>query len=244
MDYQKQAAERIILAVDSSDVDKAQELVSLARAVGATSVKLGLELQTASSWRVCSELAKEYDLDWTADAKLNDIPNTVDKAVANICSLDHPPTAITIHTNSGMETMRRAQAQAGLVKMLGVTVLTSTDDSESRYIYRRGSARQVKKLANLAAQAGLAGLVCSPQEVRKLKARRSTADMFTMIPGIRPAGADTQDQARVATPTMAINDGADLLVIGRPITQADNPKQAFESIASEIAQALANQDLF
>ena len=228
------ARERIILAVDTSYKTEAERLMGIAKEAGARFVKLGLELSSATSWRYCSELATKYDLDWVADAKLDDIPNTVAGAVNNIVSLDHPPFGITMHTTAGKDSMRLAQDEAGEIKMLGVTVLTSIDDSEVWDIYGNSPNETVHRLALNAYIAGLKGIVCSPLEVGAIKADKDLKDLFAMIPGTRSLSADKQDQSRVVTPADAIRDGADLLVIGRQITKASNPAEAYESIVAEI----------
>ncbi|MET0779354.1 MAG: orotidine 5'-phosphate decarboxylase / HUMPS family protein, partial [Candidatus Saccharimonadales bacterium] len=169
--------------------------------------------------------------------------------VNNIAGLAHPPFGITIHTTVGHEAMEKAQQVAGNVKMLGVTVLTSISDkgcyamygpefdpaqppsAEEMATFRRST---VVRRARSAAQAGLAGFVSSPLEVGRIKSDPATQGMFAMIPGTRSAGADRGDQSRVATPGAAIQDGADLLVIGRQITQAENPAAAYEALVAEI----------
>ncbi len=243
------ARERIILSVDTSKRLDAERLVAVAQKAGASWVKLGLELQTAESWGFCSELAKRHRLDWVADAKLDDIPNTVVGAVRNIANLPHPPVGITMHTSAGHEAMAAAQKAAGTIKMLGVTVLTSISDRECYDMLgpksdpdhpptaeEMAAFRQaiVMQRARAAARSGLAGIVCSPLEVGAIKSDAETRNLFAMIPGTRSAGVAHNDQARVATPGAAIQDGADLLVIGRQITQADNPALAFEALVAEI----------
>jgi len=229
------AAERIILAVDTSSTGEAERLVRVAQEAGAQFVKLGLEISSATSWRFCSELAGNYGLDWVADAKLDDIPNTVVGAVKNIKGLDHPPFGITMHTTAGIEAMRAAQEEAEEIKMLGVTVLTSISDEECERILFGVPARQkVIELAEAAASAGLKGIVSSPKEVGMIKSIDATKNLFAMIPGTRSTTADVQDQARVGTPAAAIGDGADLLVIGRQVTKAENPAHAFSELVQEI----------
>jgi len=232
------ARERIILAIDTSREKDAERLARIARDAGARFVKLGLELSSATSWQYCSELAANHGLDWVADAKLNDIPNTVVNAVKNIKGLDHPPFGITMHTTSGIEAMRAAQEEAGLIKMLGVTVLTSIKDDEVLNLYHVPVRQEVQELANNAVRAGLQGIVSSPLEVGMIKNNPDTRGLFTMIPGTRSPNADVQDQARVGTPEAAIRDGADLLVIGRQITQAEDPTQAYEQLVAEIEGAI------
>jgi len=253
------AEQRIILAVDTSDKLAADRLVGIAADSGASLVKLGLQLQTATSPEFCSRLAARNGLGWVFDLKLKDIPHTVVEAVKNIRGLAHPPVGITMHTTAMSEAMAAAQQAAGPeIRMLGVTVLTSLTDRQcfedafgpieeprspeeeaeqalEMATYRRGL---VMRRARAAAAAGLAGVVASPLEVGDIKADPLTQGLFAMIPGIRPAGSDTHDQARPGTPGAAILAGADLLVVGRPITEAPNPALAYAQIVTEIQGAL------
>lgn len=232
------ANERIILAIDTSGIEEAERLMSLAKDIGSKFVKCGLELSSTIGWQGCSELAAEKNLEWVADAKLDDIPNTVAKTVRNIGSLDHAPFGITIHTTSGIEAMRVAQEEADSIKMLGVTVLTSITDEEARRLYRVPVRQKVIELAYDAVDAGIKGIVSSPLEVGLIKNKPKTSNLFAMIPGTRSSSADVQDQARVGTPSAAIRDGADLLVVGRQITQAENPTEAFEELIEEIKSSI------
>jgi orotidine-5'-phosphate decarboxylase len=232
------ARERIILSVDTSRKQDAERLVGMAQEAGARFVKLGLELQTAESWLYCARLAGRHGLDWVADAKLDDIPNTVAGAVRNIANLAHPPFGITMHTTAGQEAMRAAQQAAGDIKMLGVTVLTSIGDEESQRLFGAAANIKVPELAKSAVAAGLRGIVCSPLEVGAIKSDPTTAGLFAMIPGTRSQSAEHGDQARVGTPAAAIRDGADLLVVGRQITRAEDPALAYAALVAEIEGAL------
>ena len=230
-------SQRIILAIDASNEADAKDLIRLAKEAGAQFIKLGLELSSATSWQRCSELAQQAALEWVADAKLDDIPNTVKKTVANIKNLAHPPFAITIHTTAGIEAMRAAQAEAGDIKMFGVTILTSISDEESSRIFGAAARQKVMDLALMAAEAGLAGFVASPQELGRIKENSKTKHLLAMIPGTRSDSATKNDQARTATPAEAIKDGADLLVIGRQVTQAADPAKAYKELTDEIEGA-------
>ena len=232
------ARERIILAIDASRREDAERLAALAEQAGARFVKMGLELSSAESWSYCSRIAARHKLDWVADAKLDDIPTTVVGAVRNISRLALPPFGITMHTTAGMETMRAAQEAAGTVKMLGVTVLTSITDDEAQRLYGVPVRQKVMELSRAAAEAGLAGIVSSPLEVEMIKSDPHTQNLFAMIPGTRSASAAHGDQARVGTPAAAIRAGADLLVIGRQITHAENPARAYELLVAEIGAVL------
>ena len=232
------ARERIILSVDTSNEAQAEKLARVAQQSGARFIKMGLELSTARSWDYCAELAARHGLDWVADAKIDDIPKTVEAAVRNIAALSHPPFGITMHTTAGEQAMRAAQEAAGNIKMLGVTVLTSITDDEAERLFGAAADTKVPELARIAAAAGIGGIVCSPLEVGAIKGDPATAGLFAMIPGTRSENADHGDQARVTTPAAAIRDGADLLVIGRQITQAEDPALAYAQLVAEIEGAM------
>lgn len=238
--------ERIILAVDTSDPGRASRLVGVAKDAGAKYVKMGLQLGGAIGWPRCSELAAGSGVGWVADAKLCDIPKTVSETVKNFGRLDHPPFGITMHVTSGRESMRQAQKAADRIRMLGVTVLTSIPEAETGeifydlpddYDYGAGNPlteAKVAKLARIAVESGLEGLVCSPLEVGAVKADPETRHLFAMVPSTRSPGVSGHDQSRKATPAEAIRDGADLLVIGRQITEAADPASAYSNLVEEI----------
>lgn len=188
------------------------------------------------------------------DLKFHDIPNTVMGAVSAACTLPGM-RLLDVHTLGGLEMMRAAVAardnsklaKSERPKLLGITILTSMDDAALRKVGITGpTSKEVVKLARLALQAGLDGVVASPHEIRAIR-RACGKDFLIVVPGVRPeigGGAGrrskrkTDDQARVATPAQAIRDGADYLVIGRPITAAPDPQAAAHAILDEIASAL------
>ena len=188
------------------------------------------------------------------DLKFHDIPNTVAGAVSAAVGLPGV-RLLDVHTLGGLEMMRAAAkardesalAQAQRPKLLGITILTSMDNSSLRRVGISGTASsRAVKLAQLARQAGLDGVVASPHEVRAIR-RACGKDFLIVVPGIRPAAGKRSggpgkrkkdDQARVATPAEAIRAGADYLVIGRPITAAGDPEAAARAILEEIASAL------
>lgn len=189
------------------------------------------------------------------DLKYHDIPSTVSGAVSAACTLSGV-RLLNIHALGGREMMRAAAAardstnlpKAQCPKILAVTVLTSMDNAALGEVGIIGPAsRRVVKLARLAQEAGLDGVVASPQEVRAIR-RACGKDFLIVVPGVRPVVGGgpmrgkrqkTDDQARVATPTDAIRDGADYLVIGRPITRAPDPESAARAIVEEIKAALS-----
>jgi orotidine-5'-phosphate decarboxylase len=168
------------------------------------------------------------------DLKLHDIPNTVAKAVEALAPLD--PAILTVHAAGGIEMMRAARAAAPRrTRVVGVTVLTSLDQGDLAAAGTAGSpAEQVARLAALAREAGIDGIVCSGEEVAA--ARAAWPDGFLVVPGVRPAGTEVADQKRVVTPRQALDDGASVLVIGRPITAALDPARAIADIAADLTQ--------
>jgi orotidine-5'-phosphate decarboxylase len=228
------AAARIFVAIDRMDLDTAHADVARLKAL-AGGIKLGLEFFVANGPQGVRAVAGPVPL--FLDLKLHDIPNTVAGGVGAACLLS--PRFLTIHAAGG-EAMMRAAADAARAagparpRLLGITVLTSLDDGDLDAVGQRGPvADQAKRLAALAQKSGLDGVVCSAHEVAALR-RLCGPDFRLMVPGIRPAWAASQDQKRVVTPAEAIARGADYLVIGRPITQSDDPAAALRKIADEI----------
>ena len=218
----------IIAALDVSTAEEALALAqAVAPAVGA--FKIGKELFVAEGPDIVRRV-RDTGAAVFLDLKFHDIPNTVAKAVTSAARLD--VQLLTVHASGGTAMLRAAQEAAGdngpLV--LGVTVLTSMDESDLAELgIQKTPAEQVHHLAKLATTAGLRGLVCSPQEIAPLR-ELLPAEVQLVTPGIRPAGSASGDQKRVMTPADAINAGADWLVIGRPIYAAENPRAAAEAI--------------
>jgi orotidine-5'-phosphate decarboxylase len=172
------------------------------------------------------------------DLKLHDIPNTVAGAVAAAAELG--VDYLTVHAGGGAAMLEAAaKAAGGRVALLAVTVLTHLDAAELARLDLPGTAAErALGWARLAREAGCAGVVCSPQELARL--RPELARPFLLVtPGIRPAGSEAGDQKRVATPGAALAAGADLLVVGRPLTQAADPGAALDRLAAELAAARA-----
>jgi orotidine-5'-phosphate decarboxylase len=235
------ANERLIVALD---VPSAADAVRLADSLSGicTWVKVGLELFIAAGPAIVTGL-KTRGFSVFLDLKLHDIPNTVAGAVRSAAATG--ADMLTVHASGG-PAMLAAAAQAARdsahpVELLAVTVLTSMDSAQLNAIgVAAEPADQVARLARLAADSGLRGMVCSPNEVAML--RRIFGDTVRLVtPGIRPAESDVQDQKRIATPAKSIQDGASYLVVGRPITQAPDPRSAAEAIQREIAEALVLQ---
>ena len=229
-------ADRLAYPLDVSTLAEAERHIALlAPHVGV--FKVGLELFTAvgpDAVRAVHAQGRRCFL----DLKLHDIPATVGGAVAAARELG--VAFLTLHASAGPEGLRAAaEAASGSdLRLLAVTVLTSMDDAALRAIGLSGPADQaVTRLADLAADSGVRGFVCSPMEVAALR-KRLGASAFLVTPGVRPAGAALGDQRRVATPANAISAGSDLLVVGRPIRDAADPAAAAAAIVSEIEQAL------
>lgn len=198
--------------------------------------KVGSQLFTTEGPRAVQKLAG-LGFDIFLDLKFHDIPNTVAGAVAAAAKLPNV-RLLTLHASGGVEMMRAAREAAGTSKnrpaLLAVTILTSLNADGLRRIGMTGTpSSRALALALLAKQAGMDGVVASAHEVRAI--RRACGPKFLIVvPGVRPATASLNDQARVATPSEAIRAGADYLVVGRPITAAQNPRSAALAIVNEI----------
>ncbi|HET8535508.1 MAG TPA: orotidine-5'-phosphate decarboxylase [Sphingomicrobium sp.] len=220
----------IFVAIDTPDLDQARNLAMRVKD-GAGGVKLGLEFFCANGPSGYREIAG-LGLPVFLDLKLHDIPNTVARAVEALRPLK--PAVLTVHAAGGRAMMAAAKAAAPeSTKVVAVTVLTSLDSGDLGSIGVGGDpAAQVERLTALAREAGVDGIVCSGAEVGA--ASKSWPDGFFVVPGVRPAGADVGDQKRVVTPRAALDDGASILVIGRPITRAPDPAAALEAIAATL----------
>jgi orotidine-5'-phosphate decarboxylase len=222
----------IFVAIDTPDLDRALDIAEAVRGE-AGGVKLGLEFFSAQGPAGFRQIA-DLGLPVFLDVKLHDIPNTVAKAVEALASLE--PAILTVHASGGRQMLQAAKAAApASTKVIAVTVLTSLGASDLHDIGVDASpANQVARLASLARDSGVDGIVCSGAEVAA--ARQAWPDGFFVVPGVRPAGADVADQKRVVTPAQAITDGASVLVIGRPITGAPDPAQAIRDIAGTLKE--------
>lgn len=220
----------IYVAVDTADLARARDIAKAVR-TSAGGLKLGLEFFAANGPAGVAELA-ELGLPIFLDLKLHDIPNTVAKAVQALGPLE--PAVLTVHAAGGQAMLENAKAAApAKTKVVAVTVLTSLDERDLAAAGVKGSpADQVSRLAELARNAGLDGIVCSGEEVGA--ARKSWPDGYFVVPGVRPASDGAADQKRVVTPRAALHDGASILVIGRPITEADDPAAAIRAIAATL----------
>ncbi len=220
----------IYVALDTPILDNA---VALAKSINGHvgGLKLGLEFFCANGHHGVHEIQK-IGLPIFLDLKLHDIPNTVAKAMQAINVLE--PAIVTVHASGGRAMMEDAKAAAGSnTKVVGVTLLTSLDQNDMGKIGYSGTPHdQVERLANLAAEAGLDGIVCSGNEVGA--AHKVWKEGYFVVPGLRPANGKAGDQKRTVTPRAARDNGASVLVIGRPITAAENPNAAARSIEATL----------
>jgi orotidine-5'-phosphate decarboxylase len=221
----------IAVALDAPNLEIASQWAGLVTPHVST-VKIGLELYLRYGPEVVASIRGASGVQIFLDLKLHDIPATVASAVRTVARLR--PQLITVHAAGGPAMIRAAVEAAPGTPIAAVTALTSlTGEDLDRIGVPGGTADWVLRLAALAVEAGASGLVCSPREVAAV--RDEVGPGITLItPGVRPAGADTHDQARVATPEEALSAGADLLVIGRAITGAPDPGAAAAAIAASL----------
>jgi orotidine-5'-phosphate decarboxylase len=225
--------DKLIVALDFSSAEKALALIN--RLEGHCRwFKVGLELYLAAGNSIVEQL-KQRGFSVFLDLKLHDIPNTVAGAVRSVSKLG--ADLLTVHASGGPVMLRAAAeaaaAQPNAPRLLAVTVLTSMDAGQLSAIgISESPAEQALRLAKTARAAGIQGLVCSPEEAAQM--RRELPDSILVTPGIRPAGTNVDDQKRIAAPAAALAAGADYLVVGRPITQAENPAAAADAILQEM----------
>lgn len=236
----------IYCPIDTPELDHGKALAA-AMQKAECGIKLGLEFFNANGAQGIREIKAAYpDLSLFIDLKYHDIPNTVAGAMRAIAPLE--PDFINVHASGGLEMMRRAREalneeaeRVGVKtpKILGVTILTSLDEEAlAQAGFKPGLTDRVTQLAELSKRAGLDGVVCSAHEIELIRAACGK-DFVLMVPGIRPAGSDSEDQKRVMTPEQALQKGATHLVIGRPITRADDPAAAATAILETLNRKAA-----
>ena len=221
----------VYLALDVPQIEAGKTLLSKVKShIGG--VKLGLEFFCAHGAHGVHEIAHSCDLPIFLDLKFHDIPNTVAAAMQAVHMLE--PAIVTIHASGGRAMMEDAKAAAAEgCKVVAVTTLTSMDSSDLTATGVYGSAEtQVMRLAELAEKSGLDGIVCSGKEVGQV--HKQWKDGFFVVPGLRPPGSGTGDQKRVVTPRSARDNGASVLVIGRPISRAEDPQAAARAIEATL----------
>ena len=231
-------AARLVVALDVEDLGDAVVLArQLAGRVGW--LKVGLELFTREGPRAVEAIAAHGRV--FLDLKLHDIPTTVARSVTSAASLD--VGLLTVHASGGAPMLRAAaeaaaeasadRGAAGRLRLLAVTVLTSTSDDELAAMGMDPAEVQVPRLASSAVGSGVDGLVCAPMDLARVRAAVGPTPLV-VTPGIRAAASPTDDHARAMTAAQAVGAGADLLVVGRPITRAEDPVAAVESIVATL----------
>ena len=219
----------IIVAIDETTFEKASEIIDDLDSKKCM-LKIGSVAFNSMGHKII-RYASERGFEIFLDLKLHDIPNTVKKSIQGLISL--PINMLTIHISGGKDMMMAAmEAVSGTqIKVFGVTALTSLNNDDTNQIFQRTTAGQVDAMLNLAQEAGIDGVVCSPQELELVNKREN---LLSITPGIRLQDSN-DDQKRVMTPKEAINLGADFLVIGRPITEAENIGEALDEIFQNIS---------
>jgi len=221
----------VAVALDAPDIDTAAHWATLVTPYVST-VKIGLELYLRYGPDVVASVRGGSGVSVFLDLKLHDIPNTVAGAARAVAKLH--PEILTVHAAGGADMIKAAVEAAPDTMVAGVTLLTSIGAGDLADLGVTGGVSDVvRRMAALAVAAGARGLVCSPQEVAAVRAEVGQ-DIALITPGIRPLGAESHDQARIATPEEAIRAGADLLVIGRPVTRAADPGSAAATIAASL----------
>jgi len=219
----------VAIALDAPDAATAVRWAA-AVAPSVQVLKVGMELFYAAGPQIVEQVRCGRDV--FLDLKLHDIPNTVAGAARAVAALD--PRFLTVHAAGGADMVRAAVQAAPEVTITAVTVLTSLSEQDLAQVGLAGSSLDaVRRLAVLAIGAGAGALVCSPREVAAVRAEVGP-DVVLITPGVRPAGAAAGDQVRVATPARALADGADLLVVGRPVTGAADPGAAAADLAASL----------
>ena len=233
--------QRIIVALD---VESKKEALSLVRELNKAKIfKIGFKLFISEGISILNEI-RGYNKKIFLDLKLHDIPNTIAEAVRQ--AIHHKIFMLTLHASGGKEMLKKAVETAEeeakklsvpKPKLLAVTVLTSLNENDLNElgIFCKPD-EQVLRLANLAFEAGVDGIVCSPKEIGLLR-KNLGRNVLIVTPGIRPIWSQTHDQKRIMTPKQAICEGADYLVIGRPLIASPSPKEAFSKIVDEIQSA-------
>ncbi len=227
----------IILALDVNSITKAQSIVSdLKNYIGG--IKIGMEFFNSFGPEGVRDISK-FDIPIFLDLKLHDIPITVYKTIKTLMKLDI--AIINVHASGGRDMLEAAvkardESDNKSTKLIAVTVLTSLDDNDIKEIgYRENSEGLVLRLASLAKDSGLDGVVCSAKEISLIKEKLGK-DFILVVPGIRLKDDNKNDQKRLTSPKNAIDSGADLLVIGRPITDSKDPLKAIDNILKNIKE--------
>jgi orotidine-5'-phosphate decarboxylase len=221
----------IAVALDAPDLETAK---TWAREVSpyVSTLKIGLETYLRDGKKSIEQIKEIGNCDLFLDLKLHDIPATVAGACRSVADLN--PKYLTVHASGGPEMINEAAKTLPNTLIVAVTILTSIDEKNLQEIgFKNSSKESAVNLAKLAVAAGARAIVCSPQEVGEIR-KNVDSSIVLITPGIRPQGSSSNDQQRIATPQDALLNGANLLVIGRPITGSDNVGEAAKRISEEV----------
>lgn len=235
--------DKLIVALD---VPNALEGLAIAEKIGdaASFYKIGLGMLTGGGLALANELKDEHGKRIFLDMKLFDIGATVENAVRGLAQFNHD--FLTVHGDPYVVHAAKEGAGASDMKILAVTILTSLDRNDlNDALIKDGLVPDITvERAARALEAGADGIICSPQEAAKIRSLSEAEGKLIVTPGVRPVGSDAGDQKRIATPAQAISDGADHIVVGRPIWRAPDPRAAAQAIQAEIAQAWKTNSSF
>ena len=221
----------IAVALDAPDLETAKTWVKEVSPYVST-LKIGLETYLRDGKKSIEQIKEISNCDLFLDLKLHDIPATVAGACRSVADLN--PKYLTVHASGGSEMINEAAKTLPNTLIVAVTILTSIDEKNLQEIgFKNSSKESAVNLAKLAVAAGARAIVCSPQEVAEIR-KNVDSSIVLITPGIRPQGSSSNDQQRIATPQDALLNGANLLVIGRPITGSDNVGEAAKRISEEV----------
>jgi len=221
----------IAVAIDAPDLETAKKWAKEVSPYVST-LKIGLETYLRDGKKSIEQIKEISNCDLFLDLKLHDIPATVAGACRSVADLN--PKYLTVHASGGSEMINEAAKTLPNTLIVAVTILTSIDEKNLLEIgFKNSSKESAVNLAKLAVAAGARAIVCSPQEVAEIR-KNVDSSIVLITPGIRPQGSSSNDQQRIATPQEALLNGANLLVIGRPITGSDNIGQAAKRISEEV----------
>jgi orotidine-5'-phosphate decarboxylase len=221
----------IAVAIDAPDLETAKKWAKEVSPYVST-LKIGLETYLRDGKKSIEQIKEISNCDLFLDLKLHDIPATVAGACRSVADLN--PKYLTIHASGGSEMINEAAKTLPNTLIVAVTILTSIDEKNLQEIgFKNSSKESAVNLAKLAVVAGARAIVCSPQEVAEIR-KNVDSSIVLITPGIRPQGSSSNDQQRIATPPEALLNGANLLVIGRPITGSDNVGEAAKRISEEV----------
>jgi orotidine-5'-phosphate decarboxylase len=221
----------IAVALDAPDLETAKTWAKEVSPYVST-LKIGLETYLRDGKKSIEQIKEISNCDLFLDLKLHDIPATVAGACRSVANLN--PKYLTVHASGGSEMINEAAKTLPSTLIVAVTILTSIDEKNLQEIgFKNSSKESAVNLAKLAVAAGARAIVCSPQEVAEIR-KNVDSSIVLITPGIRPQGSSSNDQQRIATPQEALLNGANLLVIGRPITGSDNVGEAAKRISEEV----------